>query len=170
MGTASNFTIVSFATNDHYREYGERLIGQCEALGLDHRVEFFEPWAEKRETCLYRPEYMLDVMDDRPLVWFDADGDILEVFDIPERPAGFVDNPWGDERNPVTAGIFMVRPEGRALLEAWRNTCAEWSPGEIGSHRRLCWVRDVVVSADMTPFVRGKIVLRGAAGKDERSV
>lgn len=161
--------IVSFVTNDGYRVYADRLREQCSRVGMDCHVDILEPFAEtKREACLYRPQWMLDLLARfrRPLVWFDADGDILEAFDIPDAEAGFVDNPWRHPDNPVTAGIFMTRSAG--LLEAWRDSCAEWRPGEIGSHRRLCWVMDTVDWQDMTPHVKGRVVLRGAAGTDER--
>lgn len=165
--------VVSFATNDRYRYWGERLIEQCTRLGIEHHVEFLEPWcSNKRQACLYRPEWMLGVMEraNRPLVWFDADGDILEPFGIPDEPAGFVDNPWKHRwpQNPVAAAVFMVRPQGVELLHAWKEQCDRWRPGEYGSHMRLCSVRNVVENGDMTPFVRGKVLIRVGAGRKEK--
>lgn len=174
MGTKADIPlIVSFATTDHYQRWGEKLIDNCNLVGMDHHVDFIDPFSQsKRETCLHRPQYLLDLLDryDRPLVWFDADGTILKRFEVPDGPCAFVDNPWRHPDNPITAGIFMVRRSAQAMLERWSDLCAQWRPGDFGSHRRLCWVRDEFDYEDMTPMVRGKVVLRGAAGKDERRV
>lgn len=167
MGTSSDRPlIVSFATNDRYGEHGERLIARCEELGLDHHVEFFEPWADKRETCIHRPDYMLRLLREyrRPLVWFDADGEILRPFEVPNGPAGFVRNPWDHPHNHITAGIFMMRDE--MPLRIWKDYCDQWQRGEIGSHRRLCWTADRIKWADMTPYVEGKVIVR--TQNDER--
>lgn len=152
--------IVSFATNDRYRVYGERLVERCESLGLDHHVEFLEPWANKRKTCIYRTYYLCDLMKEynRPLVWFDADGDILESFDIPDGVAGFVRNPFKHPYNHICASIFMVRDPD--VLDRWKFYCDQWKPGEIGSHRRLCWVANEIDWNDMTPHVKGKVIVR----------
>lgn len=93
----------------------------------------------------------------RPLIWFDADGDLLEWFAVPDGQ-GFVKNPFEHPHNHITAGIFLIRDSH--VLDRWQYYCDLWKPGEIGSHRRLCWVADEIDWTDMTPNVTGKVIIR----------
>lgn len=74
--------IVSFYTNDwEYPEHAKRLKKECEALGLEYRIEE-RPSAGGylQNTCL-KPFFIRDMLEQerRPVLWIDVDGSICAV-------------------------------------------------------------------------------------------
>lgn len=173
-------TIATFATDQpHYRKHARRLRGQLDACGMPGLIDPLPAWTDdKREACLYRPQWILDRLDKfGPLLWFDVDGDLLAPIDIAREDwdVASVRNPaFWRERNPqnqITAGIigFNDTPRARDFLREWAYLCSMWRPGTFGSHRRLCQARHTVDyrELDITEKVAGRVVLRGARGRME---
>ena len=73
--------IVSFYTNDwEYPAHAERLKRECEALGLEYRVERRDSAGGYIQNTCIKPFFIREMMlsEKRPLLWVDVDGSILK--------------------------------------------------------------------------------------------
>jgi hypothetical protein len=71
--------LISFYTNDWcYPDHARRLEAECQALGLDYRIEKrFTTGSYLKNTCI-KPKFILDCFEDRPLLWVDVDASIYK--------------------------------------------------------------------------------------------
>lgn len=170
------YKVLTFATDDeHYQGFAEKFIANCENLGMELIIETIPATGlSKREQCLYKPRFILDHLDDEPLLWVDVDSYFTAKPELPSDgfDVGLCGNPF--KGNEVTAGVIYNAPTkaSRRFLERWMERCGEWKKGELGSHRRLCQTRHDVdyKELDLTPMMRRKLGLLGARGTVERKV
>lgn len=82
--------IVSFYTRDwQYPEHGARLAGECDALGLDHRIVERPSAGGYLENTCQKPTFIRECLElGRPILWIDVDGTIRS------RPDYFAEPGW----------------------------------------------------------------------------
>jgi hypothetical protein len=75
--------LISFYTDDwRYPEHAARLKDECQALGLDYRIEQRHTTGSYlKNTCL-KPQFILDCFAKRPLLWVDVDASIYRKPDF----------------------------------------------------------------------------------------
>lgn len=73
-------TIISFYTDSwKYPQHATRLINECNALRLDHRIEERTGTGSWMGNCRLKPEYIYESLTvlKRPILWLDVDASIL---------------------------------------------------------------------------------------------
>ena len=73
--------IISFYTQDwEYPKHAQRLAAECDALGLEHRIECLPSTGSYLGNTCMKSDYVLRCLESepgRPLLWIDVDGSIL---------------------------------------------------------------------------------------------
>lgn len=78
---ATNFTVVSFYTNDwEYPAHAERLKKECEDLGLPYLIEERPSTGDYIANTAIKPHYIKHCLDqlNAPVLWVDVDGSFVK--------------------------------------------------------------------------------------------
>ena len=127
MNAANLPLIVSYFTNDWcYPAHAMRLANECEALGLDYRIEELPSRGGYIQNSCHKPAFILRCLKEskRPVLWVDVDGSIY-------APPTFFLEPGFDfqarKMNPLTrrriwhVGTLWFAPTEASMefIEAW---------------------------------------------------
>lgn len=119
--------IVSFYTDDWvYPEHAKRLAGECDRLGLPHRIEKLASTRSYLRNCCLKPAYIQTCLQDakEPVLWVDVDASILAppTFFQDDDPYDFQAKRMGPQRTRtwhVGTMWWNYTPEALVFIERW---------------------------------------------------
>lgn len=121
-------TVVSFYTDTwEYPAHAERLAGECDALGVPHRIVELPDQGTYLANTRLKPGFIRDTMRDldRPLLWIDVDGSLLARPTALRDDVDFMGFRMAPNRNRtwhVGTLYFNATDPARALLDVWAAT------------------------------------------------
>jgi predicted O-methyltransferase YrrM len=119
--------VISFYTPDNeYKDWVKTLIASCKKFGLEHEITEVNLAALKtwHARCAHKGKFMYFAMKrhNRPLLWLDADSEIvahLDIFDDPDFD--FAAN--AGLSGTLRSGTVYAAPAARKLLRITANLC-----------------------------------------------
>lgn len=128
-------TILSFYTkNTGYETEASYLIASCKKLGLPFEIEGIDSLGNWRENCSYKPRFILSklLLLQKPLLWIDADGMIIQKPELLKELKGDFAIPMSPQlptHHPdyVYAGTLFFKPTPKTFktLSHWVKACDE---------------------------------------------
>lgn len=125
--------IVSFYTPDwEYPAHADRLRSECDALGLEHRIEQRQSVGNYLGNTCLKPQYIRDCLTmGRPILWVDVDGSIYRRPDFfVGLDADFAARRMGPHRKRtwhVGTMYFAPAPEVIEFVDEWIRITGECS-------------------------------------------
>lgn len=153
----SDFTVISFYTQDwEYPVYAQRLMQDCQRLGLDYRIEELPSDQDYVKNCNKKPLFIRQKLMElqRPVLWVDADGSILKdptsLRDPHISKHDLAGNTADWDANKIHVGSiwFNYSPAAIELVNDWcdksqNNTHDDDVSfnGILGAHRARCKIQ-----------------------------
>jgi len=113
----------------YYSDHAERLISECESLGIPHDIREKKSLGSYQLNCLSKPQYILDRMEEfnKSVLWMDIDSKIhkpLDIFDSFEEDADMVVSTANGKLSGIKASplYFGNTENAKEFINAWINS------------------------------------------------
>lgn len=126
-----NFYVISFYTRDWlYPDYAQRLIEDCDRLGLQHHIVEKPSTNKYVGNCQIKPFFIQECMErfQSPVLWMDADGSILQkpelLLEDSNQKFDLIGNVPDHDPSRVHVGSMLINYTDKMIqfIDLW---CAE---------------------------------------------
>jgi hypothetical protein len=122
--------VVSFYTPD-YEPHAKRLVASCESVGYRHRVDPLPDTGVWVRNCAHKGPFLHQVLSqaDGPILWVDADGEILrrlEAIEALDADVALVDTKEREPRIRYRTGTLWLNqtPGAAGFVAEFADRCA----------------------------------------------
>ena len=132
------FIICCHTGEERYVSDCKRMVKSANKFNYEVYVEELKSGGSWQADCALKPSFILRCIQrfgSRPLVWVDADGEIMKHFDAFEDPYYDMGIPWnpGKKFYEFSSGTMYFNPSGKHVipfLEEWGVACQEVIEGK----------------------------------------
>ena len=123
----------------YYSDNSERIIKECESLGIPFDIQEKESLGSYQLNCLSKPKYILDKLEElnHPVLWMDIDSKIhkpLDIFDKFDGTADMVIATANGQLSGIKASplYFGNTDKAKDFIRAWISTTEDILENEKG--------------------------------------
>ena len=140
-----------------YTESAMRLKASLEKFGLEYEIHTYQPLGTWRDNCSFKPYFiksMLDKHRGRPVVWVDADAEVVifpELFQdiMADVAAGYKDDEF------LAATVYFANNQAtRGLVKLWLATMQAGPPHKLIEQTSLRDAIEYLLNKGLITFER----------------